>query len=85
MWRSRRVPRSRRRAASSLKMAWYVRCCCNRVGVPGSRRQDITSCTVLQTVFVHGFSRVVCELLLKAAKKRHFTVITTEGRPDDAG
>ena len=39
----------------------------------------------LQTIFVHGYSRVVCEVLLKAARKKHFSVIVTEGRPDDAG
>lgn len=36
-------------------------------------------------ILVHGYSRVVCELLLAAAKSKHFSVIVTEGRPDDAG
>eukprot|EP00948_MAST-09A_sp_MAST-9A-sp1_P003847 g3847.t1 len=36
-------------------------------------------------VLVHGYSNVVLELLLKAAKKRHFNVVVTEGRPGRTG
>jgi translation initiation factor eIF-2B subunit alpha len=38
------------------------------------------------TVFVHGYSRVVLAVLRRAAAAgRQFTVITTEGRPDQMG
>ena len=37
------------------------------------------------TVLVHGNSRVVNGLLLKAAETKHFNVILTEGRPINCG
>lgn len=37
------------------------------------------------TVLVHGNSRVVNGLLLKAAETKHFQVILTEGRPISCG
>ena len=36
------------------------------------------------TVLVHGNSRVVTELLLKAAQSKRFKIILTEGRPNDS-
>jgi len=33
------------------------------------------------TVLVHGISRVVTTLLLRAAQSRQFNLIVTEGRP----
>ena len=38
-----------------------------------------------QTVLVHGFSRVVTALLIKAAVHKHFQIIVLEGRPDAGG
>lgn len=35
------------------------------------------------TVLIHGSSRVVTAVLLKAAETRQFSVIITEGRPGD--
>ena len=40
---------------------------------------------VPQTILVHGYSRVVGEVLTRAAKTKNFNVIVTEGRPDAAG
>mmetsp|Transcript_32476 Transcript_32476/g.54749 ORF Transcript_32476/g.54749 Transcript_32476/m.54749 type:complete len:370 (-) Transcript_32476:75-1184(-) len=38
------------------------------------------------TVLVHGVSRVVSSVILKAAQSnKHFNIIVTESRPDDAG
>ena len=37
------------------------------------------------TLLVHGVSRVVTGLILKAAESKHFNVIVTESRPDGAG
>jgi translation initiation factor eIF-2B subunit alpha len=37
------------------------------------------------TVLVHGYSKVVVSLLLRAAKTCNFTVLVTEGRPVGAG
>jgi translation initiation factor eIF-2B subunit alpha len=37
------------------------------------------------TVLLHGWSRVVAALLLKAAETKHFDVVCLEGRPDAAG
>ncbi|OQR89827.1 translation initiation factor eIF-2B subunit alpha [Thraustotheca clavata] len=36
-------------------------------------------------VLTHGASRVVTGLLLQAAKTKHFSVVVTEGRPNNAG
>ena len=38
-----------------------------------------------QTVLTHGWSRVVSNLLVKAAEHRHFSIVVLEGRPDAAG
>ena len=38
-----------------------------------------------QTVLTHGWSRVVAELLIKAAEHRHFSIVVLEGRPDAGG
>lgn len=38
-----------------------------------------------QTILVHGFSRVVAALLVKAAAYKHFQIIILEGRPDAGG
>jgi len=38
-----------------------------------------------QTVLVHGFSRVVSALLIKAAARKNFNIIILEGRPDAGG
>lgn len=35
------------------------------------------------TILVHGLSRVVTALILKAAESKHFNVIITEGRPGE--
>ena len=35
------------------------------------------------TVLVHGSSRVVVALLLKAAETKQFNVMVTEGRPNE--
>jgi translation initiation factor eIF-2B subunit alpha len=37
------------------------------------------------TLLVHGLSRVVTGLILKAAESKHFNLIVTEARPDGAG
>ncbi|KAJ1398776.1 hypothetical protein B484DRAFT_368635 [Ochromonadaceae sp. CCMP2298] len=37
------------------------------------------------TVLVHGISRVVASVILKAAESKHFNIVVTESRPDDAG
>lgn len=37
------------------------------------------------TILVHGNSRVVNALILKAAETKHFQVILTEGRPTNCG
>eukprot|EP00428_Durinskia_dybowskii_P066310 CAMPEP_0170383446 /NCGR_PEP_ID=MMETSP0117_2-20130122/15479_1 /TAXON_ID=400756 /ORGANISM="Durinskia baltica, Strain CSIRO CS-38" /LENGTH=336 /DNA_ID=CAMNT_0010639149 /DNA_START=144 /DNA_END=1154 /DNA_ORIENTATION=- len=37
------------------------------------------------TLLVHGVSRVVTGLILKAAESKHFNLIITESRPDAAG
>jgi translation initiation factor eIF-2B subunit alpha len=37
------------------------------------------------TLLVHGVSRVVTQLVLKAAETTHFNLILTESRPDSAG
>lgn len=37
------------------------------------------------TILVHGVSRVVTQLILKAAETAHFNLIITESRPDGAG
>lgn len=37
------------------------------------------------TILVHGVSRVVTGLILKAAESKHFNVVITESRPDSAG
>lgn len=37
------------------------------------------------TLLVHGVSRVVTALILKAAESKHFSLIITESRPDAAG
>lgn len=37
------------------------------------------------TILLHGYSRVVCSLLIYASKTKRFKVIATEGRPDMHG
>lgn len=37
------------------------------------------------TLLVHGVSRVVTGLILRAAESKHFNVVVTESRPDAAG
>lgn len=38
-----------------------------------------------QTILIHGWSRVVTSLLLKAAETKHFDLVVLEGRPDETG
>lgn len=38
-----------------------------------------------QTILIHGWSRVVASLLLKAAETKHFDLVLLEGRPDATG
>ena len=38
-----------------------------------------------QTVLTHGYSKVVLEVLSKAARTKNFTVIVTEARPVNSG
>lgn len=37
------------------------------------------------TVLIHGASRVVNALVMKAAESKHFNIIVTESRPDGSG
>ena len=67
------LKRGKRFAGMSFSSRTYI------ADVGHSFVQD--SCTVL----IHGNSRVVLALLLKAAESKQFNIIITEGRPNDDG
>jgi len=62
----------------AVRHRWLAACC-------DDVRRDTWCSGFPQTILVHGYTRVVLEVLKKAAQSKNFNIIVTEGRPDGAG